>query len=159
MAIFLARQGRRVTVATSGGPTCAKSTWTPAARSTSRSPTAGIHALAQAGVYADVEPLLIPMRGRMLHAVDGALHLRAVRPAAARSHLLRLAPGPDRASCSTTRNGSTAIEPRFLQAARSLDFERDELVMLDEVSGDTYDAAARAADRRGWRGLDGAPGA
>ena len=30
------------------------------------------------------------------------------------------------------------IEPRFLQAARSLDFERDELVMLDEVSGDTY---------------------
>jgi hypothetical protein len=30
------------------------------------------------------------------------------------------------------------IEPRFLQAARTLDFERDELVMLDEVSGETY---------------------
>ncbi len=33
------------------------------------------------------------------------------------------------------------IEPRFLQAARTLDFERDELVMLDEVSGDTYTSA------------------
>jgi kynurenine 3-monooxygenase len=33
----------------------------------------GIHALRRADAYADVAPLLIPMRGRMLHAVAGTL--------------------------------------------------------------------------------------
>ncbi|MEL7496800.1 MAG: NAD(P)/FAD-dependent oxidoreductase [Planctomycetota bacterium] len=35
----------------------------------------GIHALRQADLMQDVEPLLIPMTGRMLHMVDGSLEL------------------------------------------------------------------------------------
>jgi kynurenine 3-monooxygenase len=37
----------------------------------------GIHALKQAGVYEEVESLLIPMRGSVLHDVSGALSFAA----------------------------------------------------------------------------------
>jgi kynurenine 3-monooxygenase len=37
----------------------------------------GIHALRQAGVFDEVEPLLIPMRGRMLHAPTETLTFAA----------------------------------------------------------------------------------
>jgi kynurenine 3-monooxygenase len=97
----------------------------------------GIHALRAAGAFDDVEPLLIPMRGRMLHAPDGSLGFAAYgqRPHEVIYSVSR--PGLNRALLdhALSRFG---IEPRFLQAARSLDFERDELVMLDEVSGETY---------------------
>ncbi|HWJ04582.1 MAG TPA: NAD(P)/FAD-dependent oxidoreductase [Steroidobacteraceae bacterium] len=97
----------------------------------------GIEALREAGVYEDVAPLLIPMRGRMLHAVDGAL---TFAPYGQRPHEVIHSvsrPGLTRVLLDHARR-HYAIEPRFLQAARTLDFERDELVMLDEVSGDTY---------------------
>jgi 2-polyprenyl-6-methoxyphenol hydroxylase and related FAD-dependent oxidoreductases len=97
----------------------------------------GIEALREAGVFEDVAPLLIPMRGRMLHAVDGAL---TFAPYGQRPHEVIHSvsrPGLTRALLDHARR-HYAIEPRFLQAARTLDFERDELVMLDEVSGDTY---------------------
>jgi kynurenine 3-monooxygenase len=97
----------------------------------------GIHALREAGAYADVEPLLIPMRGRMLHADDGAL---TFAPYGQRPHEFIHSvsrPGLTRVLLDHARR-VYGIEPRFLQAARRLDFERDELVMLDEVSGDTY---------------------
>ena len=110
----------------------------------------------QAGVFEDVEPLLIPMRGRMLHAPDGAL---TFAPYGQRPHEVIYSvsrPGLTRVLLDHAQR-DYGVEPRFLQAARSLDFERDELVMLDEVSGDTYTRRARAADRRGRRGFDRAP--
>lgn len=36
----------------------------------------GIRALRHAGVYADVEPLLVPMRGRLIHSQDGSTELQ-----------------------------------------------------------------------------------
>ena len=97
----------------------------------------GIHALRGADAYGDVAPLLIPMRGRMLHAVDGTL---TFAPYGQRTHEVIHSvsrPGLTRALLDHAHR-RYGIEPRFLQAARGLDFERDELVMLDEVSGDTY---------------------
>ena len=97
----------------------------------------GIHALRSADAYGDVAPLLIPMRGRMLHAVDGTL---TFAPYGQRPHEVIHSvsrPGLTRALLDHAQR-HYGIEARFLQAARGLDFERDELVMFDEVSGDTY---------------------
>jgi kynurenine 3-monooxygenase len=97
----------------------------------------GIHALRAAGAYEDVEPLLIPMRGRVLHSVDGALTFAAYgqRPHEVIYSVSR--PGLTRALLDHGRR-RYGIEPRFLQAARAVDFARDELLILDEVSGNTY---------------------
>jgi kynurenine 3-monooxygenase len=96
----------------------------------------GIYALRQAGVYEDVEPLLIPMRGRMLHDVSGKLSFAAYgqRPHEVIYSVSR--PGLTRVLLDHARR-RYGLEPHFLQAARALDFERDELVMLDEVTSDT----------------------
>ena len=96
----------------------------------------GIHALKQAGVFEDVEPLLIPMRGRMLHDVNGQLSFAAYgqRPHEVIYSVSR--PGLTRVLLDHARR-RYGIEPRFLQAARALDFEHDELVMLDEVTSET----------------------
>jgi kynurenine 3-monooxygenase len=97
----------------------------------------GIHALKQAGVFEVVEPLLIPMRGRMLHDVDGTLSFAAYgqRPHEVIYSVSR--PGLTRVLLDHARRRH-GLEPRFLQAARALDFERDELLMLDEVTSDTH---------------------
>lgn len=97
----------------------------------------GINALEAAGVFADVEPLLIPLRGRMLHDTRGELSFAVYGQR------------PDEVIHSVSRPGLTralldhaqrvyGVQPRFLQAARRLDFAEDRLVMLDEVSGDEY---------------------
>jgi kynurenine 3-monooxygenase len=77
------------------------------------------------------------MRGRVLHAEDGALTFAVYgqRPHEVIYSVSR--PGLTRALLDHAQQ-RYGIQPRFLQAARTLDFERDELVMLDEVSGDTY---------------------
>ncbi len=36
----------------------------------------GIHALKEVGVYHAIEPLTIPMKGRMIHGLDGSTHLQ-----------------------------------------------------------------------------------
>jgi len=96
----------------------------------------GIEALKRARVFEDVEPLLIPMRGRMLHDISGQLSFAAYgqRPHEVIYSVSR--PGLTRVLLDHARR-RYGIEPRFLQAARALDFEHDELVMLDEVTSET----------------------
>jgi kynurenine 3-monooxygenase len=97
----------------------------------------GIHALRAADVLGDVEPLLVPMRGRMLHGEDGEL---TFAPYGQRQHEVIYSvsrPGLNRVLLDHAQR-RYGVEPLFLQAARTLDFERDELTMLDEISGDTY---------------------
>jgi len=36
----------------------------------------GIHALKEVGVYYEIQPLTIPMKGRMIHGLDGSTHLQ-----------------------------------------------------------------------------------
>ena len=97
----------------------------------------GIHALKRADVFDDVEPLLIPMRGRVLHDLAGGL---TFVPYGQRPHEVIYSvsrPGLTRTLLDHARR-RYGVEPRFLQVARGLDFERDELVMLDEVSGESH---------------------
>ncbi len=72
ISILLARRGHRVQMFERLGDM--RRTTIPAGRSINLALAArGIRALELAGVMPDVLPLLIPMRGRMLHAVDGSL--------------------------------------------------------------------------------------
>ncbi|MGI9245780.1 MAG: FAD-dependent oxidoreductase [Steroidobacteraceae bacterium] len=136
MAIYLARQGLEVALL-ERRPDLRKVDMDAGRSINLALADRGIHALREAGVYADIEPLLIPMRGRMLHGVDGTLTFAQYgqRPHEVIYSVSR--PGLTRALLDHVQRRH-GIEPRFLQVARTLDFERDELVMLDEVSGDTY---------------------
>jgi kynurenine 3-monooxygenase len=134
MAIFLARNARRV-VLFERRPDPRKVDM-DAGRSINLALAArGIEALKEGGVFEDVEPLLIPMRGRMLHDLDG------------RQSFVLYGQRPHEVIYSVSRPGLTGvlldhaqrvhgISARFLHAARAVDFERDELVMLDEVTGE-----------------------
>jgi kynurenine 3-monooxygenase len=136
MAIYLARQGFEVSVF-ERRPDLRKVDMDAGRSINLALADRGMHALRAAGVFEDVRPLLIPMRGRMLHAVDGGLTFAQYgqRPHEVIHSVSR--PGLTRALLDHAQR-HYGIEPRFLQAARGLDFERDELVMLDEVSGDEY---------------------
>jgi kynurenine 3-monooxygenase len=136
MAIFLARQGRRVQLY-ERRPDLRKVDMDAGRSINSALADRGIHALKAAAVYADIESLLIPMRGRVLHTTGGEL---TFAPYGQRPHEVIYSvsrPGLTRALLDHAQR-VYGIEPRFLQAARALDFERDELLMLDEISGDTY---------------------
>jgi kynurenine 3-monooxygenase len=136
MAIYLARQGRRVSVLEKR-PDLRKVDMDAGRSINLALAERGLHALREAGVLADVAPLLIPMRGRMLHAPDGTL---SFAPYGQRPHEVIYSvsrPGLTRALLDHAQQ-NYGLEPRFLQAVRTLDFERDELAVLDEVSGDTY---------------------
>ncbi len=75
LAIFLARKGHRVRVI-ERNPDLRRHE-APAGRSINLAlAERGIHALKTAGVFEQVEPLLIPMRGRMLHDLRGELKLQ-----------------------------------------------------------------------------------
>jgi len=136
MAIYLARQGRKVVVL-ERRPDLRKVDMDAGRSINLALAERGIHALRAAGVFDAVEPLLIPMRGRVLHAPNGETTFAAYgqRPHEVIHSVSR--PGLNRALLDHAQRVH-GIEPRFLQAARSLDFARDELVMLDEVSGDLY---------------------
>jgi kynurenine 3-monooxygenase len=86
----------------------------------------GIHALKQADVFDDVEPLLIPMRGRVLHDLEGGL---TFVPYGQRPHeVIYSVSRPPRARCWTRAPLRPARLPRWRAASTS----SDELVMLDE---------------------------
>lgn len=136
MAIYLARQGRRVVVL-ERRPDLRKVDMDAGRSINLALAERGIHALREAGVFDDVESLLIPMRGRALHAPDGTVSFAQYgqRPHEVIHSVSR--PGLNRALLDHAQR-EYGIELRFLQAARSLDFARNELVMLDEVSGELY---------------------
>jgi kynurenine 3-monooxygenase len=136
MAIYLARQGKQVALL-ERRPDLRKVDMDAGRSINLALAERGMHALRAAGVYDEVEPLLIPMRGRVLHAPDGSTTFAAYgqRPHEVIYSVSR--PGLNRTLLDHAQR-RYGIEPRFLQAARSLDFAQDELVMLDEVSGNLY---------------------
>jgi len=75
LAVFLARRGHSVRIIERNADLRRHST--PAGRSINLAlAERGIHALKKAGVFALVKDLLIPMRGRMLHDLEGQLKLQ-----------------------------------------------------------------------------------
>jgi kynurenine 3-monooxygenase len=136
MSIFLARRGLRVTVYERLPDL--RHIIGSAGRSINLAlADRGIHALKQAGVFAAVEPLLIPMRGRMLHDQIGNQELR---------HYGRK---PHEVIYSISRNQLTAalldhaerehnVEFRFRQNCISADRTQRTLCMQDIPTGKLY---------------------
>ena len=134
MSIFLARNARKV-VLYERRPDLRKVDM-DAGRSINLALAArGIEALKEAGVFEEVEPLLILMRGRMLHALDGqqSFVLYGQRPHEVIFSVSR--PGLNGVLLNHAQR-VYGISPKFLHAARAIDFDRDELTMLNEVTGD-----------------------
>ncbi|MGH8508554.1 MAG: FAD-dependent oxidoreductase, partial [Gammaproteobacteria bacterium] len=91
----------------------------------------GMHALAEVGLMARVKPLLIPMRGRMIHAEGGGLQFQPyghkpheVIYSVSRSGLTTLLIEAAEAS------GRVAI--RFNHTCRGVDLERHRLRLRDD---------------------------
>ena len=110
----------------------------------------GIAPLRRAGVFDRVEPLLIPMRGRMLHETDGT------------TQLLPYGQKPGEVVYSVTRGGLNALlmdaaeaagaRFHFRQRCVTCDFVSSRLIMHDETSGAEYRLALQnviAADGGG----------
>lgn len=93
----------------------------------------GIRALELAGVMEQVRPLLIPMPGRMLHAVDGSL---TFVPYGQREHeVIYSVSRPDLNRILLDAAESAGVQIAFRSAAVGADFRHRCLVLRDEPSG------------------------
>jgi kynurenine 3-monooxygenase len=111
----------------------------------------GIRALTLAGVFADVESLLLPMRGRLLHREDGSTELLpyGLRPheliySVSRGELNRILV---EAACKTS-----GIEMRFSQTGAHFQPEGARLGLTSSIESETYGISGQpliAADGAG----------
>lgn len=110
----------------------------------------GLRALERAGVADEVHPLLIPMRGRMVHELFGA---PVLQPYGQREHEVIYSVG--RAELNRVLIGAAtrhaAVEVRFNQTCVGVDLRADRLQLRDGASG-----ALRAAPLTPLIGADGA---
>lgn len=150
LAVMLARRGHPVTVREARpDPRTAKES---AGRSINLALSArGIRGLEHAGVMEQVEPLLLPMRGRMIHETDGrtellpyGAHAHEVINSVSRAGLNRL--------LIDVAEGDYGVDIRFGHVVAGYDIERA-VVSIDGPDGE-YELSARAllcADGAGSR--------
>jgi kynurenine 3-monooxygenase len=132
LATLLARRGHEVRVF-ERLPDMRSST-IPAGRSINLALAArGIRALELAGVMDRVTPLLIPMPGRMLHAVDGALTFAPYGQGAHEVIFSVSRPELNRILVDAAERAGVQI--RFRTAAVGAEIRHRTLVLRDEVSG------------------------
>ncbi|MFL6619572.1 MAG: FAD-dependent oxidoreductase [Povalibacter sp.] len=97
----------------------------------------GIAALEQAGVMTQILPLLIPMRGRLLHTSDDAL---SFVPYGQREHEVIHSvsrPGLNRILLDAAE--AAGVDIRFRQAVLDADLSRKHLLMRDESTAKLYE--------------------
>lgn len=109
----------------------------------------GIHALEQAGVMSEVAPLLIPMRGRMIHEEDGSLHL------------LPYGNKPHEVIHSVSRSGLTALLMDAAEATGHVEILFDHSCRAIDLHRQTAELDVRSVDAvetTDWRILIGTDG-
>ena len=117
----------------SGCRTCGSSA-IPAGRSINLALAArGIRALELAGVMDRVRPLLIPMPGRMLHAIDGALTF--VPYGQGEHEVIYSVSRPELNRILLDAAERAGVDIRFRTAAVGADIRHRSLVLRDEASG------------------------
>lgn len=136
IAIVLARRGHRVQLCDRQPDM--RSEDIPAGRSINMALAArGIRTLEFAGVMDQVLPLLLPMAGRLLHAVDGAL---TFVPYGQRKHEVIYSvsrPGLNKVLLDAAE--AAGVQLRFRQSALGADFQRQCVNMRDETTGRGYE--------------------
>lgn len=92
----------------------------------------GMHALRLAGLMDEVEPLLIPMRGRMLHDLAGGL---ALMPYGQRPHevIYSVSRGELNKCMMSAAEEHFDVDILFDQSVVSVDFRNNRVEILDEV--------------------------
>jgi kynurenine 3-monooxygenase len=97
----------------------------------------GIRALGQAGVLPQVQPLLIEMRGRMVHEPDGR---QSLVPYGQRPHevIHSVSRGALNLALVEAAAAFPNVELRFDQACRGVDLGADALLLRDTISGEDY---------------------
>ena len=101
----------------------------------------GMHALKRAGVLDSVRSLMIPMRGRLLHDVNGATSLQ--RYGKDDSEVIySISRGELNKRLMTEFERASGIPIRFRQNCRGADLERGAVTILDEDKGSTYELTA-----------------
>lgn len=132
LATLLARRGHQVRIFERLPDM--RSSALPAGRSINLALAArGIRALELAGVMDRVSPLLIPMPGRMLHAMDGALTFVPYGQGA--HEVIYSVSRPDLNGILIDAAERAGVEIRFRAAAVGADIRHRSLVLRDEVSG------------------------
>ncbi len=150
LSVMLARRGHEITLwERQADP---RTTRTRAGRSINLALAArGIRALQHAGVYDAVEPMLVPMRGRMLHHPDGSTEMQAYGAhdheqiySVSRAELNRL--------LLNRAEDEHGVKIYFNRTAESFDTQSQALVIRDErngQSGELPDGPLIAADGAG----------
>ena len=132
LATLLARRGHKVRIFERMPDM--RSSVIPAGRSINLALAArGIRALELAGVMDRVSPLLIPMPGRMLHAIDGALTFVPYGQGA--HEVIYSVSRPDLNRILIDAAEHAGVEIRFRTAAVGADIRHRSLVLRDEASG------------------------
>jgi kynurenine 3-monooxygenase len=92
----------------------------------------GIHALRTADLYDEVEPLLIPMRGRMLHDIDGSVEFMPYgqRPAEV---IYSISRGALNQLMMTAAESSGQVTIFFDHKVESIDFVNNEITIHDRM--------------------------
>ena len=98
----------------------------------------GIHALKMAGLMEQVEKLLIPMRGRMLHLTDGSEEFSSYGQ---REHevIYSVSRGKLNSLMMTAAELHPSVEIIFDQECNKVDFESNQLTMTDQRTKETKD--------------------
>jgi len=94
----------------------------------------GMHALRLAGLMKSVESLLIPMRGRMLHSVDGQTEFS---PYGQRDHEVIYSVSREKLNSLllTAAEDASDVEVTFDQKITDIDFDARQMVAVDAASG------------------------
>lgn len=95
----------------------------------------GMHALDQAGLMGDVQPLLIPMKGRLLHAVNGELEFL---PYGQRPHevIYSISRSGLNALLMNAAEVSNNVQLRFEHELKSIDFDANTVSLFDHAAGE-----------------------
>lgn len=101
----------------------------------------GIHALERAGMLESVRSLMIPMRGRLLHDLNGVTSLQRYGKDDTEV-IYSISRGELNKRLMTEFERISGIAIRFRQNCRGADFARGALTMLDEESNSTYELTA-----------------
>ncbi len=94
----------------------------------------GLHALRQAGLVDAVQPLLIPMKGRMLHGLDGSLSFMSYGQ---RPHevIWSVSRGDLNMRMMSAAEEHEDVDFLFQQSVESVDFSRNIVTVHDELCG------------------------
>jgi kynurenine 3-monooxygenase len=104
--------------------------------------TRGIHALEQAGLWAAVSKLTVPMRGRMMHSPNGELTFQ--RYGKDDTEVIRSLSRSDLNAALVDAAEARAIKMNFNSRAVGADFTTGNVRFLDERQGDEYTVESSA---------------